>query len=259
MSVDGVFDVIQAFDPIDLDQLAATADLQTRADRKYLVPRHYVERVVARLDGRALEIDGARAFAYESVYFDTPDLVSYLGAARRRPRRFKVRTRAYVGSRDCMLEVKVRDARGRTVKHRFPHPFDQRRELTADARDFVRSVDVAAPSADQLHGALTTTYRRATLVLRGTPARITVDLNAAFRSVDGRSVHLDDLAWIETKTPGPPCPADRLLWRDRYRPAIVSKYCTGLAALEPDLPSNKWHRVLLTHFVDARYSATGGE
>lgn len=258
MSLDGTFGAIQAFAAIDLAELAATADLQTRVDRKYLVPRPYVERFVAALDARALEIDGARAFIYESVYFDTPDLVSYLGAARRRPRRFKVRTRAYVDSGDCMLEVKVRDARARTVKHRIPHPFEQRSELTTPARAFVRTVDVVSPSADRLQPALTTTYRRATLVLNGAPARITVDVHATFRSTDGRGVRLDELAWLETKTPGPPSAADRVLWRDGYRPAIVSKYCTGLAALAPQLPANKWHRVLRTHFAGASCSMLGG-
>ena len=36
------------------------------------------------------------SFDYESVYFDTPDLTCYLLAARRRRRRFKIRTRTYV-------------------------------------------------------------------------------------------------------------------------------------------------------------------
>ena len=66
--------------------------------------------------------------------------------------------------------------------------------------------------------------------------------------------------WIETKTARTAVsPPTGSCGATGYRPAIVSKYCTGLAALEPDLPSNKWHRVLLTHFVDTRYSATGGE
>ena len=104
---------VRILQPVDLDELATIADLQTRTDRKYLVPQHYLEHFLARLDARALEIRGARTFAYESVYFDTPDFASYLGAARRRPRRFTVRTRTYAESGECMLEVKTRDARGR--------------------------------------------------------------------------------------------------------------------------------------------------
>lgn len=245
---------VQVLDPVDLEELSSIANLQTRADRKYLVPKHYLECFVARLDARALEIRGARTFAYQSVYFDTPDLVSYLSAARRRPRRFKVRTRTYAESADCMLEVKTRDALGRTVKQRVPHPFNQRNELTSAARAFVGTVDAAAPSADLLEQALATTYRRATLVLHGAPARVTVDINTEFQTPDGRRVWLDQVALVETKTAGPPCAADKLLWRDGYRPATFSKYGTGLAALSRELPANKWHRVLQLHFGSAHRS-----
>ena len=239
---------VRALQPVDLDELASIADLQTRTDRKYLVPQNYLEHFLSRLDARALEIRGVRTFAYESVYFDTPDFASYLSAARRRPRRFKVRTRSYAESGACMLEVKTRDARGRTVKHRVPHPLHQRNDLTAAARAFVRTVDAAAPSADLLQRTLTTTYRRATLVLHGMPARVTIDINTEFRTPDGRAVCLDQVALVETKTAGQPSAADRVLWRDGYRPATVSKFGTGLAALNHDLPANKWHRVLLLHF-----------
>ncbi len=239
---------VDVLDPVELEELLSIADLQTRVDRKYLVPQHYVQDLVARLDARALEIDGGRTFAYESVYFDTPDLASYLDAARRRPRRFKVRTRTYVESDDCMLEIKARDARGLTRKHRAPHPFHLRSELTASARSFIRTVDAAAASATLLQPVLTTTYRRATLLLEGAPARVTVDIDTAFQTPDGRRVGLDEVAVVETKTAGPPCAADKLLWRDGHRPTGISKYGTGLAALSRDLPANKWHRVLLTHF-----------
>lgn len=59
---------------------------------------------------------------------------------------------------------------------------------------------------------------------------------------------LAGLALVETKTAGPPCAVDRALWRLGYRPVTISKYCTGLAALAPELPANKWNRVLRRHF-----------
>ena len=41
---------------------------------------------------------------------------------------------------------------------------------------------------------------------------------------------------------------DRLLWANGHRPASISKFGTGLAALRPGLPRNKWSRVLRRHF-----------
>ncbi|MDG2026158.1 MAG: hypothetical protein P8J50_03555 [Acidimicrobiales bacterium] len=51
-------------------------------------------------------------------------------------------------------------------------------------------------------------------------------------------------AIVETKTTDRASEVDRLLWRNRIRPAKVSKYGTGLASLRPDLPSNRWARLL---------------
>jgi VTC domain len=247
MRSDRGLDALHRLDAIDLDELRALADLQTRRDRKYLVPTDYVSSLLERIPGRALEIDGARSFRYESVYFDTPDLRCYFDAAQRRPRRFKVRTRSYLDGDDCMVEVKCRDSRDRTVKHRHPHSLDRRAELDDDARGFVRSLPPASAAADQLATSLTVSYRRATIVLRSGDARITIDGGLAWHQRDRRPLELPDLSIIETKTTGAPSPVDRLLWRDGHRPTVISKYCTGLAALSPDLPANKWHRTLQRH------------
>jgi VTC domain len=240
-------DAVERLDPVDLNELAALADLQTRRDRKYLVPTAYLPSLIGRVNGRVLEIDGARSFRYESVYFDTPDLLSYLDAARRRPRRFKVRTRTYLDTHDCMLEVKCRDGRNRTVKHRYPHAADRRTELDSDARAFLESVAPAAPAASALQERLTVSYQRATMVLSTGEARVTLDVGLAWHLRDRPSLELADLSVVETKTTGAPSAADRLLWRDGHRPTVISKYCTGLAALTPDLPANKWHRTLQRH------------
>ena len=242
--------------PVGLDALAAVDDLQIRRDRKYLLALSDVEAVVAGIGSgaRVLTVDDVRTFRYESVYFDTVDLASYLGAAYRRPCRFKVRTRTYLDTSGCMLEVKTRDIRSRTVKHRHPYDIIHRADLTDAGRQFVASIAQAEDAADRLRPTLTTGYRRATLLLPGTvgtagaDARVTIDVDLTWRRPDGQCARLDHLALIETKTPGKPCPVDRTLWRLGHRPVAISKYGTGLAALCPDLPANKWNRVLRDHF-----------
>ncbi len=85
---------------IGLEELNAAAALQTRVDRKYVIPALQARQLLAvfEADLRILEMDGKRTFDYDSVYFDTPQLDSYLLAARGRRRRFKIRTRTYVDS-----------------------------------------------------------------------------------------------------------------------------------------------------------------
>ena len=96
-------DCLDRLPPVRLDELDKVAALLTRRDRKYILPIPAAERLVDALEGRCrvLEIDGRRHFRYESVYFDTADHISYLGAARRRTRRFKVRTRSYLDTGRC--------------------------------------------------------------------------------------------------------------------------------------------------------------
>ena len=74
---------------ISLAELNEKAALQTRVDRKYALTRSEAALVLAALDAgtRVLEIDGQQVSSYESVYFDTPDLLSYRLAAHARRRR----------------------------------------------------------------------------------------------------------------------------------------------------------------------------
>jgi len=105
-------------DTITLAELNSEASLLTRIDRKYLVPPGATQEVVNHLAPRAqvLQIDGLRHFRYASTYFDTPGLDAYFLAARKRRRRYKIRTRTYLDSGLCFLEVKTNGAREATVK-----------------------------------------------------------------------------------------------------------------------------------------------
>lgn len=147
-----------------------------------------------------------------------------------------------------MLEVKVRDARGRTVKHRRDHDVDRRDQLSPEGRAFVSDVPEAAPWARLLVSTLTTRYARTTLLLPGDDTRVTIDVDLQWEGADGGDAALPGLVIIETKSPGPPSAVDRELWRAGVRPTTISKYCTGLAAVTPGLPANKWNRVLRRHF-----------
>lgn len=236
---------------VALDELLELAELQTRRDRKYIIPVADARRLMSSLpEGtRVLTIDGRTSFRYESVYFDTPERISYLLAARRRPRRFKVRTRTYVDSDTCMLEVKVRDGRGNTVKYRQLHDAGSAAVLDDAALDFVSGIGQVATTAlvDTLTAALVTRYRRTTMLIDDT-SRVTFDVDLTWEAPGHGTTSLDGVVLIETKTTGRPCAIDRILWSMGHRPTTISKYCTGLAALSPELPANKWTRPLQRWF-----------
>ncbi|NMD46344.1 MAG: VTC domain-containing protein, partial [Propionibacterium sp.] len=117
---------------LSLPELLADAELLTRVDRKYLLRAPQASALLGGPDPRTrvLAIDGRRRFHYESVYFDTPGLLSYRQSAHGRRRRFKVRTRSYLDSGQAFLEVKVRGDREITVKDRMAHDPAARDRLT---------------------------------------------------------------------------------------------------------------------------------
>ena len=146
-----------------------------------------------------------------------------------------------------VLEAKRVSARGATIKDRIDHPLQSRHCLQPSGREFLRHHGVEPAVVDALAVTLVTDYLRTTL-LSADGSRVTVDLGLRCVNPDGRSCGVGDLAVVETKSAGPPTTVDRALWRLGHRPEPISKYGTGLAALTPSLPANKWNRTLRRHF-----------
>lgn len=259
----GVTSSIRRLEPIGLTEMDSLAALTERRDSKYLVDGSDLLEMLDLIDVgfRALEIDGKRSFNYESVYFDTPGLKSYLMTARRRPRRFKVRTRSYLDRRSTNLEVKERRRNGLTVKQRAPHRFEDRDQLTPESLLLLEATSVDG-FAGHLGRTLTVGYKRSTLVDVRTSSRITFDTDLMAFRPDGRPIIAEGFVLVETKSLGHPTVFDRMLWSHHYRPTSFSKYGTLMAALDPSLPANKWNRTLRRHFdwrpVSARLVSSGG-
>lgn len=236
--------------PISLEDVLATAELQTRVDRKYVVPLDLFVTALDRLEGElsALRIGGLQLFRYESVYFDTPALTTYRQHAHGRRRRVKVRTRAYLDSGECVLELKRVGGRGETVKERYPYRLAARHRLDEAAHTLVRDRLGGLGPAGPLRAVLTTAYDRATLVDPAGGNRVTCDVNLRFDGPGRRFGPLDDFVLVESKTVRADSPVDRVLRGLGVRPVSLSKYCVGMAVLDPGLPANRWNRELRTHF-----------
>ncbi len=245
---------LDALPPIGLDELVERSELQTRIDRKYVLGPACADALVALAPAgtRALDIDGERTFGYTSVYLDTPDLLGYHLAAHCRRRRFKVRSRSYDDSGLAFLEVKTRHG-AHTVKTRLEGTHLRGDGLTAEGRAFVTdTLTDAGISPDivaSLAPALRTRYHRNTLHLSDDASRVTLDHDLRWHATaTGRRMSLPDMVVVETKSAGAVSPMDRQLWANGVRPTRISKYATGLAALDPDLPHNRWARTLRRHF-----------
>lgn len=251
--------VAERFPAVGLEQAVTLAGLQDRVDAKYVVSVEQFAALAERLleTHAVLEIEGRRAFAYRSTYFDTPELRAYRDHIQRRRRRYKCRSREYVDSGLCTFEVKLKGPRGTTLKHRMPYDLDRRDEVSVDAWTFLRdcldrSYGGLAPHAG-LEPVLAVAYTRITFVAPGPGERLTCDLDLRFRSRDGAAGRLaDGMVIVESKSVRGGALADRALRALGARPeGTCSKYCLGVGLTVPGVRSNGLRPLLRRHFRPA--------
>ncbi|MEP6563357.1 MAG: VTC domain-containing protein, partial [Nakamurella sp.] len=132
-------------------------------------------------------------------------------------------------------------------KERLEYHLADRRLINDIACAYLESRGLSAGIIRELAPTLTTTYHRSTL-LDNDGARYTIDAGLHCAGTSGTAASVGDGVFLETKAPGAATPLDRLLWSWGHRPVSVSKYCSGLAALTPGLPANKWNRTLRKHY-----------
>lgn len=235
---------------IALAEVVETAALQTRVDKKFLLtPAQFA----AFTDGlgtefSVMEIEGLRSFQYRSTYFDTPDFEQYRAHRQGRRRRYKVRSRTYVESELCMFEIKTKGRLGATVKHRREQPLDDARLLTPQNLEFAAQVlaEEYGQGVPQLKPVLHNSYVRATLVNSTDGERVTSDVQLRYSDASA-TVRGPEMVVVETKTANGRGVSDQVLSDLGIRPVSMSKYCLGVAALNPELPANKWSRMLKRH------------
>lgn len=239
---------LAVFNPISLDGANELAELQTRIDRKYLVDEATLWGLLDAMAPTAhvLEIDGQQSCTYHSTYFDTEDLALYRAAVQGRRQRYKVRSRRYGDAGPCFLEVKAKGRRGTNIKSRIGYCRSDHDAITPDGHNFVEAITGGRDLASALLPVLTTEYERSTLIDPASRTRLTFDRHLRCTDRVGGHAILDAIL-VETKSTSAPSAADHWLWQNHFRPTTISKFCTSLAAIRPDLPANKWHRVI-THY-----------
>lgn len=235
---------LDLFLPISLTELGSDS-LLDRVDRKYILPQRVVPELLSLLreEYRVLEVQGFRRSAYTSVYFDTPEYRMYHDHHSGRSPRFKVRLRDYESSGEHYLEVKRRTRGGRTQKFRFPIAPGGRDpiEILADTNPF--SLDDYLSVRD-LSPVLTLEYDRTTLVGRGGRERVTLDTTVVCEKGEARK-SFPGVAILEVKQAiSFDSDVVRILRERGLRPAGISKYCLGVASLEPGVKSNRFKPAL---------------
>lgn len=246
---------IEAMDHLTLSDLEQSAGLLRRLDHKYVVDWPAFAALVDAVTGehRVLQIDGRRSFGYDTVYFDSEDLATFRAHVQGRRQRYKVRVRHYTDSGLFTLELKLKGARGQTIKHRVPYEPHADGQLTEAAAAFVvehlRSAyghEVPGPWRPTLR----TRYERITLVHRDGEQRLTCDHNLHYPVAGGGEAPQlsPEHIVIEAKSLDGRGSADAVLRALGHRPVTCSKYLlgVGLHGLRPLPPDMR--RLARTHF-----------
>ena len=96
---------------------------------------------------------------------------------------------------------------------------------------------------------LTNAVANGIIVVTGGAVRLTGDVGLMCRNGRHEVRDTGTHVLVESKSAGRGSAPDRILREVGVRPASVSKYCVGVAALNPELPSNPWRQTLRRHFV----------
>lgn len=248
------FPPLASFGAISLEETNHIARLQERIDRKYVLHRDLFSAIADDLGKNysVMEVDGKQILLYDTVYFDTAELLCYRSHLQGRRLRFKVRSRRYRDSGRCVFELKYKDAHGRTFKERIDYPWQTHGEVDEEAKAFVASTLLRRYNiefASELSRALDVSYRRVTLVNPRAGHRITCDFDLSFRTANGGETQLGgNYLILETKGGFELSPADLLLRTNGQRPISCSKYCVGLGSSDSRVKNNPFRPVLRRYF-----------
>lgn len=232
---------LNTFKPISLEQMDEVA-LLNRTDTKYVFSAQNLRSLLTLLgsDYQALEIKGKRMAHYRTVYFDTPELLFYYQHQNGKTNRIKIRCRKYVDSDLCFLEQKFKNNKGRTIKTRIRVPDfvkqlgEEHREALKIDRDLV------------LNHTLWNSFDRITLVNHSIKERLTIDTHLKF-DFAGKETNATNLVVCEVKQDGVNhlSPVIRALKNLHIRPMRISKYCIGMALLNPGIKQNNFKEKVL--------------
>lgn len=219
--------ILPQFPPITLEEMDGVK-LMNRFDTKYIFSIHRLPALLqaAACHYRILEIAGERDFTYCTTYLDTTDGLFFNQQATGKALRHKVRFRVYENTSTSFLEIKRKTAKGKTLKYRICHAWN---DSLAEGRagEFLRSYVPA--EAERLLPALTNRFTRITLVSLETGERVTIDHDLSFHDGNGGCKSLPWLAIVEIKREGHGgnSPFAGFLKKALIRPSGFSKYCIG--------------------------------
>lgn len=233
-----------SFEAIGLSEMDEGVKLMERFDYKTYFHFDQLSDILARLsnDYKILTIQDEQIFEYRTLYFDTDDDLFYREHHNRHLNRYKVRSREYVSSGLYFLEVKFKNNKGKTRKHRIS--MDTFKPLE-DGQERAFLDNYESLKGLKLNPKLWVFYQRLTLVGKFKPERVTIDLNLSF---DNGKEHFSypNLVIMEVKEDRSEgaSPVSKVLQDKHLPPLSISKYACGMATCYESIKKNYYKKIV---------------
>lgn len=232
--------ILSLFEPITLDEMDSVK-LMERTDTKYVFPITELPEILNGMTSqyRLLEINNVRNQRYESLYFDTKDLLLYTKHLIGKPDRFKIRFRRYLDSNSLTyFEIKHKNNKGTTAKKRIKIP-EIESNLSNKTSDYLINNTPYLP--DIFLPCIWINYMRMTFVNKFSQERLTIDTNLNYiKAKDNTSVSFPQMVIAEAKREKAATVSQfvRLVRNTGVREGSISKYCFGIYNLFNNVPKN---------------------
>lgn len=238
-STEAIGFILNSFNKITLGELSSKAPLLKRIDRKYVFHIELLPYVLdwSRDEYDILNINGRGIFQYKTHYFDTSELQAYFHHHNGKSNRFKVRKRIYTDYNACFLEIKLKNNKGSTIKHRLPVDISDSLVMGKCRKFLSEYINV---DAAMLQPVITVDYSRITLLSKNGIEKITIDLNPEFYNSSNKMQFKNIvIAEVKSEKSHKSFFAD-LMMKKKIKKGSISKYCLGMISLNESLKQNNF-------------------
>jgi hypothetical protein len=154
--------------------------------------------------------------------------------------------RSYMASGISFLEIKDKNNKGVTHKLRIPITTNQFNAMKLDKHE-THFIDAHTTyKAENFLPQIQNYFQRITLVDKNETERVTLDLGLVYRrTATGETAVLDGLVIVEMKQDAATKSHFRMYLNELHvLPGSMSKYCLGMALINPDVKSNRFKNKL---------------
>lgn len=236
--------ILKQFSPVSLKEMDGVK-LMNRTDTKFTFKLDLLPQLLNEIKPfyKCLNIESNVISNYQTLYYDTNNLMLYNKHHNGELNRFKIRHRTYVDSNLGFLEVKFKNNKGRTIKERIKENTPLT-EFNEKAYAFLQTELPFNPNI--LKPIIWVNYSRITLVNNLSAERVTIDINLEFKKND-QSLQLSNLVIAEVKQDKKqPSQFRDAMKKMRIREGSISKYCFAVAFMYSNVKKNNFKEKLLS-------------